>query len=118
MLFRSCINYKASDYGVYARYATGFAYSTTLANCVMYFPVAMRTQPTLTTTGTASNYAMNYGADAFTACSAVPSIQTNQSSPYSATILCTLASGFTAGNATLLTSNANTTSYLLFSAEL
>jgi hypothetical protein len=93
-------------------------YSTTKCNGNIFLPVEMRTAPSLTTTGTAANYAVNHGADTITACSAVPAINGAGSSNKVASIDATVASGLTAGSFGTILSNNNTSSYLLFTAEL
>jgi hypothetical protein len=82
----------------------------------MPLPVEMRTTPSLTTTGTASNYSI-YSANVITACSAVPSINAT-SNKLTAHMNWTVASGLTAGRAAQCVANANNTAYLLFTAEL
>lgn len=113
---RYCINYPAD--GAYNRYGGGLNYSTTKCNANIPLPVEMRTTPSLTTTGTASNYAVNHGADTVTACSAVPAINGAGNSKKVASVDATVSSGLTAGAFGILLSNNNTTSYLLFTAEL
>jgi hypothetical protein len=113
---RYCVMYKADV--TYNRYAGGLNYSTTKCNGNTFLPVEMRTAPSLTTTGTASNYAVNHGADVITACSAVPAINGAASSNKIASIDATVASGLTAGSFGTILSNNNTSSYLLFTAEL
>jgi hypothetical protein len=113
---RYCVMYKADV--TYNRYAGGLNYSTTKCNGNIFLPVEMRIAPSLTTTGTASNYAVNHGADTITACSAVPAINGAGSSNKVASIDATVASGLTAGSFGTILSNNNTSSYLLFTAEL
>jgi hypothetical protein len=113
---RYCLMYKADV--TYNRYAGGLNYSTTKCNGNIFLPVEMRTAPSLTTTGTASNYAVNHGTDTITACSAVPAINGAGSSNKVASIDATVASGLTAGSFGTILSNNNTSSYLLFTAEL
>lgn len=116
MCQRYCVMYKADV--TYNRYAGGLNYSTTKCNGNIFLPVEMRTAPSLTTTGTASNYAVNHGADVITACSAVPAINGAGYSNKIASIDATVASGLTAGGFGVILSNNNTSSYLLFTAEL
>jgi hypothetical protein len=114
---RYCVNYRSADSGsAFLRYGVGQCDTTTNSDIVFTYPVPMRVTPTVTTTGTASNYGV-YSGGAITACSSVPTI--NASSSYlKATINATVASGLTVGRACALLSNNNNTSYLLFSAEL
>jgi hypothetical protein len=114
---RYCVNYRSADVsGPYYRYGTGQCDTTTNSDVMVIYPVPMRVTPTLTTTGTASNYAV-YQGGVVTACSAVPTINANSSFLH-ATINGTVASGLTVGRAGSILSNNNNTSYLLFSAEL
>jgi len=113
---RYCVMYKADV--TYNRYAGGLNYSATKCNGNIFLPVEMRTAPSLTTTGTASNYAVNHGADVITACSSIPAINGAGSSNKVASIDATVASGLTAGSFGTILSNNNTSSYLLFTAEL
>jgi hypothetical protein len=114
---RYCVNYRSADSsGVYYRYGTGQCDTTANSDVMVIYPVPMRVTPTLTTTGTASNYAV-YQGGVVTACSAVPTINANSSFLH-ATINGTVASGLTVGRAGSILSNNNNTSYLLFSAEL
>jgi hypothetical protein len=114
---RYCVNYRSADVaGAFLRYGVGQCDTTTNSDIVFTYPVPMRVTPTVTTTGTASNYAV-YSGGSTTACSSVPTI--NVSSSYLiATINALVASGLTVGRACALLSNNNNTSYLLFSAEL
>ena len=114
---RYCVNYRSADTaGAYFRYGVGQCDTTTNSEIVFPYPVPMRVTPTVTTTGTASNYGVYHGGSV-TACSSVPTI--NPSSSYLiATMNAQVASGLTVGRACALLSNNNNTSYLLFSAEL
>ena len=113
---RYCVKYDAG--GAYQRYGVGLNYSTTQNSSVLYLPVEMRVQPTLTTTGTASNYAINHGSDSVTACNAVPTLAPAGSNTKIINLNATVASGLTAGGFGNLLSNATTSSYLLITAEL
>jgi hypothetical protein len=117
MAQRYCINYRAADaVGTTYTFGTGETPTSTLVQLTMSLPVEMRTTPSLTTTGTASNYAI-YSANVNTACSAVPSINST-SNKLTAHMNWTVASGLTAGRAAQCVANANNTAYLLFTAEL
>jgi hypothetical protein len=114
---RYCIKYDAG--GVYQRYGGGLNDTTTTNYSTINLPVEMRiAPPTLTTTGTASNYAVYHGNQTLTTCSAVPTITTVATSSKIVSVGSTVSSGLTAGSFGQLLSNNNTTSYLLFSAEL
>jgi hypothetical protein len=117
MAQRYCINYRAADaVGTTYTFGTGETPTSTLVQLTMPLPVEMRTTPSLTTTGTASNYSI-YSANVNTACSAVPSINA-VSNKLTAHMNWTVASGLTAGRAAQCVANANNTAYLLFTAEL
>ena len=75
----------------------------------------MRATPTLTTTGTASNYGV-YSADIVTACSTVPTF--GSANPQTVNIGADVSSGLTTGRGGSLLANNNNTAYLYFGAEL
>jgi hypothetical protein len=77
--------------------------------------VTMRAVPTLSTTGTASNYLAFNGT--FYTLNNIPAI-TSDSTPSSFTVDATVGSGLTAGYSYRLSANNNNTAYLIFSAEL
>jgi hypothetical protein len=115
---RYCINYNsASANGTYYRYVTMTCPTTTGLAGEFPFPVTMRATPSVTTTGTASNYAALFQTSTI-ACSAIPAVGGDGSSPWSVNLQSSVASGLTAGYCATLMSNNNNTSYLLFSAEL
>jgi len=101
----------------YARLSIwGQCASTTTAFAAVLFPVLMRIAPTaLETTGTASNYALFNSSGSGVAATA---LTFNAASVHSGEATVTVTSGITAGNATVLTANNNTTAYLGWSAEL
>jgi hypothetical protein len=114
---RYCIAYQAGQ--GYQRFTVGGGNTSTTQNrSNLSFPVEMRTSPSLVTTGTASNYAVTYAADNITACTVVPVISTDSTSPKIVSIVSIIASGLTLGNFGSLTSNANSSTYLIFTAEL
>ena len=112
---RYCYSVNASG-GVYTRYGVGECYTTVRLESYIYLPVNMRIVPSLTTTGTASNYAV-YSANVITSLSSVP-VMGGGSTVQMLQLDSAVASGLTAGRAGQLLSNNNTTSYLTFSAEL
>jgi len=115
---RYAINYRSAEAnGPYYRYAYGECVSATQLSANITLPVPMRIIPSLTTTGTAGNYAL-YSRTGVYGTSAVPSLGADGSSPYTISINGTVGSGLTQGSAGALMSNNNTTSFLLFSAEL
>jgi hypothetical protein len=97
------------------RYLTGMAKTTTTTDFVYPYPVTMRTSPSaLEQSGTAGDYGVLYQATG-AVCSAVPVIVA--ASNAAITITFTVASGLTAGNATIPYA-VNATGYLGWSAEL
>jgi len=119
LCYRYAWNYSSalSSNGAYLRYLTVRCTNSTGVAGTLILPVEMRTTPTLTTTGTASNYAINFpGANI--ACTTVPAVGGDGSSRFQVNLEANVASGLTSGYAAQLMSNANQTSYLLFSAEL
>ena len=102
--------------GSYIRWATGENSGTTGNNTPIMFPTTMRTNASLTTTGTASNYTLssNGSGIAVTAISTQSNACTNQTHAISVSV----ASGLVSGGCSTLVSNNNNTAYLLFTAEL
>lgn len=113
---RYCINYSAPQQGSPPnyRYAVGFCNGTASLNTIMALPVAMRSRPSLTTTGTASDYAV-YGSWGVQACASVPTISSDSS--YQTVSLSFSGTGLTTGQAGQGVANT-TASYILLSAEL
>jgi hypothetical protein len=98
-----------------AYYGVGFNDSTTVASLFINFPVSLRAAPSsVEQSGTASHYRVQYTGN-ITNCSAVP--QLNFADVWGAMVLFTVASGLTAGQASIGRSNS-TSGYLGFSAEL
>jgi hypothetical protein len=94
----------------------GFVDSSTSAYCTNYFPVPMRVAPTsLSISGTAGDYAIRSSGSGITTCSAVPLF--SDANITNATVLFTVASGLTAGQAVSARA-ANTNAILAWSAEL
>ena len=119
LCYRYAWNYSSalSSNGSYLRYLSTRNASTTGVAGTLIFPVEMRTTPSLTTTGTASNYAVTH-TGGNTACSTVPAIGGDGSSRFQVNLEVNVASGLTSGQGSQLMSNNNQTSFLLFSAEL
>lgn len=114
---RYCVNYNSANASnTYFTYGYGSNITTTRQDYAPNFPVQMRVTPSLTTTGTASNYAIYQATTGTISCSAVPYIAAG--SFVSCQIISTTAGSLTAGQCTSLISNSNNTSYLLFTAEL
>jgi len=97
---------------------SGFCDSTTASINYFYYPVSMRATPTLTTTGTASDYGLRLPGASTATLNAVPTIV--NASP--STSICRLGStttGLTSGSPSgLIDLNGTGTVYLGFNAEL
>tara|TARA_R110000868_G_C10742106_1_gene752491 strand:- start:99 stop:965 length:867 start_codon:yes stop_codon:yes gene_type:complete len=93
--------------------------SATTGSGIITFPVTMRIRPTvLEQSGTAGNYSIQSDTGGSTQCSSVPIW--GSSSPFIATVNCTVASGLTVGRGCTLRSDATTGASAFFgwSAEL
>ena len=88
---------------------------TTHALGVVTFPQVMRASPSLTTSGTGSNYRIYMGG-AFTTCNAVPAI--DQSCPYSSNVGYSVTAGLVTGQGGCAASASSTAAILGFGAEL
>ena len=100
---------------LYARFGLVDCLSTTGADCVMPFPVQMRTTPSLSTTGTAGNYAI-YTRQTLNAVSAL-SLDTVGTTALTGVVSCA-STGLVAGSSGQLVAFATTAAFLSFSAEL
>jgi hypothetical protein len=97
--------------------ATGQCFSTTGALATIPYPVNMRIRPTaLEQSGTANLYRVLNSAATAVVCSAVPVFANGTVA--NAAVTFTVASGLTAGNATIVGFHAVTEGYLGWSAEL
>jgi hypothetical protein len=106
---------KASEHSdVYCRFTQGDMESNTAFQSAFVLPVRMRATPTLTTTGTASNYA-NYAGGVLSACTSIPAIAAGNPQTLAVTSVC---GGLTVGRGASLIANNNNTAYLYFGAEL
>jgi hypothetical protein len=114
---RYAINYRSADAGVYMRYGSGYANSTTNIEVNIHFPVQMRASPSLTVTATASNYGV-YMAGGVNVCNSLPVIDASSKNPLVSTVSAGSASTFSSSGGGTIISNNNTTSYMLFTAEL
>lgn len=115
---RYCQMFNASEAnGAFLRYGVGQNIDTTQTFTQIPLSPPMRVVPSLTTTGTAADYGV-YSRNTVTACNSAPVLGGNSVSPKTLSVYATVASGLTQGNAMQLTSNNNTTSYLLLTAEL
>jgi len=107
-------NTTASDYAV----GSGSCFSTTFIVCTIKYPVSMRVSPSaIESTATASNYSILGSGGTTIACSAIPAFRTGSNAEV-AYVLFTVASGVTAGNASIAFIVASTSAYLGWGAEL
>ena len=107
--------FRISGTAAYTRFGVAEVDGVSNANAIVYSPVSMRTTPSLTTTGTASNYGI-YSGGGVVACTSLGIEGT--SSPTLFLINCGTAGGLTSGRAGNLLANNNSTAFLQFSAEL
>jgi hypothetical protein len=97
------------------RFGSLFCETTTLAQCIIPFPVSMRTNPTaLEQSGTAGDYTV-FAGGAVTTCNSVPVI--GNATTEACNTVFSVASGLTIGHGGAARA-ANTNAYLGFSAEL
>ena len=107
----------ANGNGNYYRYNTQRNTSSTGTAGTYHMPVLMRVTPSVSTTGTASNYAITH-VGGNTACSSTPSFGGDGAGPDLVNLEVNVASGLTSGQASQLMSNNNKTSFIGFDAEL
>jgi len=113
---RYCVLYKAST--TYTRYTHGIANSTTQGEGVIHLPVSMRAAPTLTTSGTANEFACGNGAS-LTVCNSIPIVGNGSTvNPCFQDIFFPVASGLTQSNAYALQGGNNTNTFLRFESEI
>jgi hypothetical protein len=99
-------------------FGTGQCFGTTTGAFAFKYPVTMRTRPTaLEQSGTASHYAVLNAFGSATTCSAVPNYDGATTNEFGWAGF-TVASGLTAGNATVMLSNNTSAAYFGWSAEL
>lgn len=107
--------YKQQATSTISIFGSGFNNSTTVGVYNVNFPVTLRTDPSaLEQSGTAAHYQVYYATNV-TVCSAVPSF--NSGNIWGASVIFTVASGLTTGQASLARS-ASASAYLAWSAEL
>ena len=108
-----------SSGAAYHRFGVGLSYSSTSMSCPVFLMNTLRDVPSVGTTGTASNYAVNHNNDTVTAASSVPAIAGSGDNPtQNIGITCAVSSGLDTGDVSMLISNNNTDSFLSFEAEL
>ena len=115
---RYCQRTSADASATYVRFGTGLVSFGGTGDVTFALKVTMRTTPSVTTTGTASNYAINTSSGTLNACNAVPSINTFGSNAEIISMQPTTAAGMTAGQACHLISNNNSVAQLTYTAEL
>ena len=95
-------------------FGNGYSTSSTAFNCLVQFPVTMRTNPTaLETSGTASHYAQE-NPNGATLLSSVPAFYR---ASFNTAVVSGVASGLTTGQGVMMR-NDSTSAYLAWSAEL
>jgi len=104
-----------TDSSAYEKMGIGSNASTTQSAVTVFFPVTMRTQPTLTTTGTAGDYGLYNTGDR--QCNAVPTLNTNSTTNIGVATF-QVASGLTSGGCSLAQEHAGSGAYLIWDAEL
>jgi hypothetical protein len=97
-------------------FCVGFNTGTTLSRGEIMFPTTMRAAPTMTTTGTAGDYTINYSSTS-SACSSIPAFDGASGLDQAGTLYFNVASGMTQGGASRMQSTT-TTGYLQFESEL
>ena len=107
----------ANSSGAYYRYMNGRCGNSTSFTGTYHMPVTMRTTPSVGTTGTASNYAINH-AQSNTTVTNAPRLGSDGSGSDLVNFDANVASGLTSGQAAQLMSNNNQTSFISFDAEL
>jgi hypothetical protein len=113
---RYCWNYSSAvASGGYSRFSYGETLSTVQYQGGLFFPVQMRTTPSLTAAAS-SNYAI-FSRASVVACNSGPTIG-DGTTVNSGLIVAGVASGLTVGNAGSFMANNNNTAYLLYTAEL
>ena len=116
---RYCQKIIADATATSARFATGFTINTTLSDFLIYLKTSMRITPSLTTTGTVSNYGIYTAAGGVIACSSgLTSPNAAGSTSEVVSLQVSVASGLTGGQGAMLLSNSSSTAYMLFTAEL
>lgn len=103
------------DGSSYEKICVGTNANTTQLFGIAFFPVTMRTQPTLTTTGTASDYGIYHQGD--NQCTAVPVLNTNSTTQIGISTW-QVASGLLAGGASIGQEHNGSGAYLIWDAEL
>ena len=98
-------------------YGLGFARTSIANNCVIPFPVAMRSNVSaVETTGTATDYGVDLDSGGLKNCNSTPNFL--RGGVLNATINFPIASGFTTGGEAVIATARNSNSFLGFSAEL
>jgi len=103
---------------LYSNFGGGLNDSTTVQYTTFTLKQTMRAVPTLTTTGTASNYQILHKAGSGTTLNAVPVLDAANLTTDTVFITSSVASGLTAGESSMLRANNTTSAFLGFSAEL
>ena len=109
--------YRIQEGVVYQRFGIASCQNSNNSNATIHLPVSMKTQPSLHTTGTASDYAV-YENNGVNACSSVPTLVTNASNGDVVCVQAVSTGNFAGGNAGEFCSTNDATVFLAFKAEL
>ena len=108
-----------SEGATFQRYGVGLNYAASASSTVIHLLHTLRDVPTLGTTGTAANYAINHNNDQVQALNSVPTIGSVLDNPTGTIGLnCNTGSGLDTGDVGILVSNGNSSSFLSFDSEL
>ena len=110
--------YKIPNSGTYTRFGHGENLTTTASEIHFPFPVKMRSEPSVETTGTVSNYAL-YNSNSANACTSIVVESGGHLSPEVGVLDVEIGSGsITDGGSSQLMANNNSNAFIAFSAEL
>ena len=110
--------YKIPNSGTYTRFGHGENLTTTASEIHFPFPVKMRSEPSVETTGTVSNYAL-YNSNSANACTSIIVESGGHLSPEVGVLDVEIGSGsITDGGSSQLMANNNSNAFIAFSAEL
>ena len=114
---RKCQRYFVMDKAgsAYKRYLQGICTTTVWTECLYYYPVPMRAQPSIGSSGNNGHYLVEYYSNS-AAASEAPSRSSHSSETYCCVNI-RVASGLTAGDNVAITSYNTTDGYLSYNAD-
>lgn len=115
---RYCQRTSADANAIYCRFGNGMVSFGGTGNILYSLKTTMRTTPSVTSTGTASNYAIGTSGGTSNVCNAVPSVNTFGSNADTISMQMNTSASMTAGQACEFYSNNTSAAYLIFTAEL